>query len=101
MNLSTFKNFSADRMDVDELVALLAFGESLRKQYEALQLEEPDFVSIQIKSLRREIHARNADKVEARKREIASRIDALKTPAEKKRELQAELEKLEKQLQTA
>lgn len=99
MNLSTFKNFNADRInDVDELVSLLVFGDLLRAKYEALQLEEPQYIDVQLKTLRREITSRNADKLEARKRELTARLDALKTPGEKKRELQAEMEKLEKQL---
>ena len=95
MNLQSFKTFNADRMDVDELVALLAFGKTLRTEYEALQLEEPEFVDTQLKSLRREINARNADKIAARKRELTARIDSLKTPAQKKKELEDELARLE------
>jgi ATP-dependent Lon protease len=101
MNLQSFKTFSADRMDIDELVALYTFGKSLRDEYEALQLEEPSFVDVQLKSLRREITARTADKLEARKRELTARIDSLKTPAQKKSELEKELAKLEEQLATA
>ena len=95
MNLQSFKTFNADRMDVDELVALLAFGKTLRTEYEALQLEEPEFVDTQLKSLRREINARNADKIAARKRELTARIDSLKTPTQKKAEAEAELARLE------
>ena len=101
MNLAQFKNFTADRMDIDELVALMAFGKSLRAEYDALQMEEPNFLDIQLKSLRREITARTADKLEARKRELTARIDSLKTPAQKKTELEKELANLEKQLATA
>lgn len=96
MNLQTFKTFNTDRAsDVDEMVAGLAFGKSLRAEFDALQIEEPAYIDVQIKSLRREIASRNADKVEARKRELLARIDALKTPNQKKAELEAELKKLE------
>lgn len=101
MSLNTFKNFTADRMDIDELVALYAFGKALRAEYDALQVEEPSFVDAQLKSLRREITSRTADKLEARKRELAARIDSLKTPAQKKTELEKELAALEKQLASA
>lgn len=101
MNISTFKNFSADRMDVDELVSLCAFGKAIRAEYDALQLDEPEFVGIQLASLKREIRSRVADKLEARKRELTARIDSLKTPAQKKAELEAELKKLEAQLTTS
>ena len=101
MNLASFKTFSADRMDIDELVALHAFGKSLRAEYDTLQLEEPSFVDLQLKSLRREITARTADKLESRKRELTARIDSLKTPAQKKTELEKELAAIEKQLTVA
>src|ERR1700679_3300105 len=100
MSLVTFKSFTGDRMDIHELVALMAFGKSLRAEYDALQMEEPAFVDLQLKSLRREITARTADKLEARKRELTARIDSLKTPQQKRSELEKELASLEKQLET-
>jgi hypothetical protein len=98
MFLQQLRNFQADRMDLDELVALAAFGRQLRAEYEAHQLDEPDWVDIQIKSLRREIHSRNADRLEARRKEIGARLESLKTPTEKKAALTKELRELEKQL---
>jgi hypothetical protein len=97
MNLAQFKTFKAEQMDLDELVALTAFGRSLRSEYEALQLEEPAFVDVQLKSLRREITARNADKLSATKRELEARIDSLKSPAQKKKELEEKLAKIKEQ----
>jgi len=96
--LSQLKTFTADRLDLDELVALATFGRQMRSEYEAHQLEEPEWLDVQLKSLRREIHSRNADKLEARRREITSRLDALKTPTEKRAELLKEKAKLDKQL---
>lgn len=98
--LSEFRTFNAERLTVDELVGLAAYGRSLRTEYEALQLEEPDWVDIQLKALRREIHVRNADRLEARRREIEARLDSLKTPTQKKAELLKEKQAIEKQLET-
>jgi hypothetical protein len=97
-NLTEFKNFIADRCDVDQLVSLVAFGKQLRAEYDALQLEEPEWVDVQLKSLRREIFARNADALEARRREINSRLDALKTPGQRKSELLQEKAEIDKKL---
>jgi len=96
--LANFKNFSADRMSLDELVALAAYGRQLREEYDQHQLEEPDFVDSQLKSLRREIHARNADRLEARRKEITSRLESLKTPTQRKSELLKERAEIDKQL---
>lgn len=100
MFLQQLKTFQADRMDLDELVALATFGRSIRAEYEAHNLEEPDWLDIQLKSLRREINSRNADKLESRRREINARLDSLKTPTEKKSELLKEKARLDKQLET-
>ena len=81
------------------IVALEAFGKMLRAGFESYQLEEPEYVDTKLKALKREILSRNAERLEARRREIESRLDALKTTREKKRELGAEKAKIEKQLQ--
>ena len=96
--LSQFKNFDANRLDLDELIALAAYGRQLREEYEAQSLDEPEFIDIQLKSLRREIHSRNADKLEKTLREKRSRLEALKSPTEKRAEIKREITTLEKQL---
>ena len=95
MDMTTFKNYNTARADLDELVAMAAFGRSLRSEYEAHQIEEPEFVGAKLKSLRAEIADRNADKIAARKSEIKARLDALKSPKEKAAELRKELEALQ------
>jgi len=95
MNITALKNFNADRLDMEDLVGLLADSKALRAEYEALQIEEPEYIDTTIKAIRREITSRNADKIAARKRELTARIDSLKTPAQKKAELEKELAKLE------
>ena len=95
MNITALKNFNADRLDMEDLVGLLADSKALRTEYEALQIEEPEYIDTTIKAIRREITARNADKIAARKRELTARIDSLKTPAQKKTELEKELAALE------
>jgi ATP-dependent Lon protease len=95
MNITALKNFNADRLDMEDLVGLLADSKALRLEYEALQIEEPEYIDTTIKAIRREITSRNADKVAARKRELKARIDSLKTPAQKKSELEKELAALD------
>lgn len=95
MDLQTFKNYNTARADLDDLVAMAAFGRALRNEYESHQIEEPEFVGAKLKALRAEIADRNADKIAARKSEIKARLDALKSPKEKAAELRKELEALE------
>ena len=96
--LNTFRTFNVDSTDLDELVALSLFGRQLRTEYEALQLEEPEWVDVQLKTLRREIHARTADYLEARRREINARLESLKTPQQKKQELLKERQDIDAKL---
>jgi hypothetical protein len=95
MDLQTFKSYNTARADLDELVAMAAFGRALRNEYESHQIEEPEFVGAKLKALRAEIADRNADKIAARKSEIKARLDALKSPKEKAAELRKELERME------
>lgn len=98
MQLHDLKNFDAQRMDIDQLVALAAFGRSVRTEYEQLNLEEPTWLDDRLKSLRREIAVRNTDRIEAMLKEKKTRLDALKTPNERKTELKKQIKELEEQL---
>lgn len=99
MLLQQLKSFVADRLDLDDLIALAAFGRHLRTEYETNQLDEPEWLDVQLKSLRREIHTRNADKLEARRREINARLESLKTPSQRKQALLKERYDIDKQLE--
>jgi hypothetical protein len=96
--LDQLKNFNVDGLDMEELVALSLLGRQIRAEYEALQIEEPAWVDVQIKALRREIHVRNANALESRRREIDLRLDSLKTPGQKKQELLNERAQIDKAL---
>jgi len=94
------KNFAASRYDINELVELSAYARALRLEYEALGVEVPDDIDHQIKAVRREISDLQRDAIAARRQSIRSRIDALKSPDQKRKELEEELAKLD-QLQPA
>lgn len=99
MNVQQLKNFDIDRLSIEELVALHADAVILQGAFKDVELEEPDWLTLNAKALRREIKTRTADRLEKRKMEIQASINALKTPTERKRELQAELQEVEAQLQ--
>lgn len=89
--LADLKSFNKDRLDLDEMVALAAFGRMLRAEYEAQKVEEPEFLDVQLKTLRREIASKMDDKRETRRRQIKTQLQSLKTPAERRAELEKEL----------
>ena len=99
--LNQFKQFDTDRMDLDEMVALVAFGEKMRETYEKLNLEEPEWVATNLKSLKREIKAKDADRKAKRLMEVRARLETMKTPGQLKAELEKEKKQLEAELQEA
>ena len=58
-------------------------------------MPEPEYVAVQLNTLRREIEARMSDRREARKREIKAQLDSLQTQAERRAKLEKELAELE------
>lgn len=93
--LNQFRSFNKDRvLDLDDLIALAAFGRMLRAEYESQKVDEPEFVAQQLRTLRHEIQARVADKQEARRKEIKSQLQRLQTPVERREALQKELDAL-------
>jgi len=93
--LEQLRNCLADRLDLQQAVALSAFARTLRAEFEAHQIEEPDWLGEKIKMLHREIRAMNADAVAARLRSARARLEALRTPDEKRAQLQKEISELE------
>ena len=89
------KNFNSDGKDLDELVELAAEGRAFRAEYEALQLEVPEWLDNSLKAVRRDIRDRVADSKAARLKELKARRAQLKTTEEKRSVLDKEIEKLE------
>ena len=96
--LETFKNFVIDRLDMEELIALSAFGRQLRAEYESVNVDVPTWVGDNLRTLRREIASRNADSLEKTLREKKARLESLKPAEERRKELQAEIDALQSKL---
>jgi hypothetical protein len=89
--LQEFKNFNVDAADLDELIALSAFGKQLRAEFEARQVAVPEYVSDNLNSLAREIDSRVADRRAQRVRELKAQRDSLKTAQERRDAIDKEL----------
>ena len=92
--LEQFKGFNTEVSDLDELVAMAAFGRSLRAEFESLNVSVPEFVDDQTRVIKREIETRVADRRAARVRELKAQRDSLKTAAEKREAIEKELASL-------
>lgn len=93
--LAELKNFTASRMDLEELVDLSAKARTLEAEFGTLGVELPEWVGVQIKSLRREIKSRNAESLAAKLTSLKARRAAIATPDEKRTKLDAEIAELE------
>jgi hypothetical protein len=93
--LDQFKSYTKDRLDVEQLVTLSAFGKALKAEFEAQRVEVPEYVTDQLKSIGREIQARVADGREALRKKLRAQLDTLKTTSERREDLQKQLAALE------
>ena len=89
--LDRLKNLDVQRPDLEELVFLSAQAKILRAEFEVENVDVPEWLDNSARALKREVRTRLANSVDKRVREIKSRLDALKTPSEKKAELEKEL----------
>lgn len=85
--LEDLMNFDRDATDLDDMVSLFAFGKSLLKTYEELELEAPEKIRDNMGVIENEIRAKSRDNLERAEREIARELEGLKTKEEKKNEL--------------
>lgn len=98
--LDRLRSFDVDRMDMEEAVSLSAFGRALRTEYDVLQEMPPDWLDNRLKELRRMIRSRQQDSLEKRLREARLRLSHLRTPDEKRADVEREIASLEQQLIT-
>ena len=89
--LDQFRSFNSEGSDLDELVAMSAFGKQLRAEYETQGISIPEFVDDNLRAIKREIESQTADRRAARVRELKAQRDGLKTAAERREAIDKEL----------
>ena len=93
--LEQLRNFNLDRIDLDEMVALFAFGENLKVVYGNLLLEVPEWVTDNVATLQKEIHSRRRDSLEKELKKAQASLESLKTADEKRQDIRAKIERLQ------
>lgn len=94
--LDAIKNYNTGAGSTEDLVALHAFGSMVKEHFEAMDIAQPDWLDSKLKQVKREIAQRNSDEIERKLRDARARLDNLKTPTERKAELQKEIARLQK-----
>ena len=96
--LEKLRTANVDRFDLDELVELSAFARQIRGEYDALSLDQPEWITDASKRISVELKSRMHDNLVRRQKQIKSKLDELKTPTERKDALRKELQAVEKAL---
>lgn len=94
MALNDFKTFAKDRLQMEDLIELAAFGRHYQAEYEAQGITAPEFVKDNLATLTREIQSKVAEAKAARVKTIQNSLEGLKTSQERRAALEAELAKL-------
>lgn len=97
--LEKLKNLNLDRiLDMDEAIALSAYARGIETEYEALDLQAPEWLAKSTDVLREEIARRTRATDLARLKELEGELEAYKTVSEKRTEAQKRLGELQKKL---
>lgn len=99
--MEQFRSVNVLRTDVEELVALATFGRAYKAEFSIHNMPVPEWVTDNLESLRVEIKARNRNHLQAELRKKKALLSTLKTPDEKRADLNTEVGNLEKQLAEA
>jgi hypothetical protein len=88
--LEKLRSVNVDKMDIDDLVELAAFGQLARTTYSAYEVPTPEWLTDALKTLDADIKRRRRDALEARRKQIKARRAGLRTAAEERADLDAE-----------
>lgn len=88
------KTLNTDRLNVDEAVELLAQSRQVAAEYDLQQLPQPSWLRDGAMLLANEVSRKRRDALLARRRELEAQQAALKTPQERRRDIEAELSKV-------
>lgn len=82
--LNRFRQFDADRVGNDELIALCAFGKMLRAEYVARKLPAPAWLEDKLRTIERTIEMNRHDELVRRRRELLAQQQTDATPEERR-----------------
>lgn len=96
--LTTLRALNLDRIDIDEMVALKTFGESMRGTYEVQGLATPEWLSDTLDVLGKEIASKRIEQLTRERKLIEAQERTLMTKEEKRAELAQRKAAIDKQL---
>lgn len=92
--LKELRGLDIERTDLDEMVALSAFGRDMKTEYDRLVIPVPEWLEDRLTELDRETRLRRTDALEKKLKELNAREDALKTADQKRTDVATEKAKV-------
>jgi hypothetical protein len=96
--LQKLRSFDADRLDLDEMIALSAGAKQVAAEYVATELEVPEWLADAQRTLASVIKARTSDMIAKELRETELALESLKSREERKGDLAQKAERLRARL---
>jgi seryl-tRNA synthetase len=96
--LEQLKRFDADRADMEEMLELSAYGRTLVAEYDALSVPQPEWLAEVLDRLKKAIADKRRDAILKALKTVKARKETLKSAEEKRKDAEAEIERLTKML---
>jgi hypothetical protein len=95
--LNELRRFNVETGELEEMVALLHLARGVQQEFATLNIPTPPWVDDKVRQLQRAIQSKTADQRDLRIKELQAEQARLKTAAERRAEIQAELDRLQGQ----
>lgn len=96
--LDQLRNLNLDRVDIEDMVALKTFSTALFSGFSEVGLPVPEWIREKNEQLTVEIRNRRRDLLLREKKALQSEADKLRTPAERREDLQKRLAAIDGEL---
>lgn len=96
--LNDLRNVRLDAVELDDAVALIAFGKSMQEVYEHHKLVAPPWLADNLKGLRKLVDDKRRDNLERARKRIELKLEEMKSTEEKRGDLSAELARIRQEL---
>jgi hypothetical protein len=96
--LSQLKNLNLERLALDDALAIYAFGKLLQSEYDAFQVDTPEWLTENMASLKREIQDRVRDELLRGIKLDEAQVESYKSAADKRKEAQRRIDERKNRL---
>lgn len=96
--VTALKNLNTNSEQLEDLILLFEQGQLMRNGFERASLDTPDWLVGALDTLDGEIKQRSRDALLLAEKQLQQGLNALKTTAERRAELEAAMEKIQRRL---